>query len=683
MTYFSLSDYNDYYVIPFVDIDGNEWKITIQSPNGDTPMDPIQLVGAANPIEWMGVGDEDQTNVVLGSTGTLRLVCTDATKNEFVQGALFPEAINERKVIVTRKTNNTDVLIWQGFIKPEQYTQDWDRPPYEIELPIISPIAATEFFPMPDYNSVLEKTTIAGLLQYALDLLGCEFIRIITNKPVYEDFNGNTQEVTVDNSTAPMHWTEGSASSLFFYNFEGDGIKPKTLKDLLEAICYPYGKINDCKNFITILMAAGKYIDEDAELFVLTSGTRFNALGDLNEFDLSDLQIASTDNSTTLISKPSSVSFVNSVETEQDIFEITEKYLKSSLPCTVTDISDTNKVKVIHQDDWYRYHYKFGAEYVNESLYTPVNAYNLPSVPAFMRVVDQESEDDGATWQYKLVMPLAFRLSADNSVFGNAFGFDIPMKIKSTPGKNKVKVSFNVYADSNEPELPNGIINRDALLPLIIDVDSGKYIRLTDKQWYEMPNTYTDQNIHWATMEYLTNQSITFNEPRNTGDILPHTLRFVMRNSSLVASTASTHNFYFKVKVEYVRDDARTMQLVADTFADTLINAGQDNDIGGSGPAINIDLKTMCGRSSIIINGNAFAPYNSFCDATKYIDTGNRKKIELEAVKFTTDFIDKPFLVNDGSTVYFPVAFGMNPRNNTVNLRLISTNIGITQPTQS
>lgn len=338
MTYFSTSDYNDYYVIPFVDIDNNEWKITIQSPNGDAPMDPIELVGAANPIEWFGVGDEDQTRVVLGSTGTLRLVCTDNTKTHFAQGYLFPELINERRVQVTRKrVSGTSVvwdLIWQGFIKPEQYTQDWDAAPYEIELPIVSPIAASEYFTMPDYNSVVEKSTIADLLWYVFYLLGCDIHNLITNKPVYEDFNGNTQ---TDENDRPLHWTQGVASCYFFYDFEGDGIKPKTLKEVLETICYPYGKVNDCRDYVTVMMAAGKWISGENYLyeldmthtsinyhrFVLLNGNQSSI-----EFDIEDLQIASTDNSATLISKPSSVSFDNTINVDSEIYETSGKYLK-------------------------------------------------------------------------------------------------------------------------------------------------------------------------------------------------------------------------------------------------------------------------------------------------------------------------------------------------------------------
>ena len=687
MTYFSLSDYNDYYVIPFVDIDGNEWKITIQSPNGDTPMDPIQLVGAANPIEWMGVGDEDQTNVVLGSTGTLRLVCTDATKNEFVQGALFPEAINERKVIVTRKTNNTDVLIWQGFIKPEQYTQDWDRPPYEIELPIVSPIAASEYFTMPDYNSVVEKSTIADLLWYVFYLLGCDIHNLITNKPVYEDFNGNTQ---TDENDRPLHWTQGVASCYFFYDFEGDGIKPKTLKEVLETICYPYGKVNDCRDYVTVMMAAGKWISGENYLyeldmthtsinyhrFVLLNGNQSSI-----EFDIEDLQIASTDNSATLISKPSSVSFDNTINVDSEIYETSGKYLKSTLPCSTTILQDSTKVYLKHLSGLDKYTYRFSGEYVDSAMYAAVYQYGFTegtNDPMFCRAVTVSTDDDGVTYKYNLQVPLGFYMRPTGN--SSYYAFDIPNKIRSIAGKNKVKVSFDVYCVEDNSKSPTGQHYMDVFCPIIIDATENKYLDLQDRQWKTLGNSYT--NWTWKGISYLTDCTVTFNEPRASSDKSLHTLRFAFHTRSTTGSAAQ-YAFYVTMRVEYVKDDSYTSQLVVDTFLDDLINAGQKLSNGGSGADIDIDFKTMCGRTSIIINGNGFIPYNSFCDSQNYIDTGNRKKIELSAVKFTSDFIARPFLVNDGSTVYFPVAFGMNPRDNTVRLTLVSTNIGITQPTQS
>lgn len=684
MTYFDKDDYSERYYVRFVDLDGNEWRISIMDPTD--VFTPVELTGAANPIEWFGVGDESQTKVVCGSTGTLRLVCRTAEQasNIFVVGGLFPEVINDRRVDVTRKRmdGSTAVwdLIWQGFIKPEQYTQDWDSAPLELELPLVSPIAATEFFTMPEYNYVSEMTYIADLLNYVIGLLGCNINAIMTNKPIYEDFNGNTR---VDSGGRPMHWTQGQCSSMYFYDFESDGIKPKTIKEVLETICYPYGKVNDCRDFVTIMMNAGKWIDGDNHIYTLVTDRisinyrRFVSDSQRQtQINLSDLQIASTENSVTLVAKPSSYEFSNKINVESDVYEMDESYIKSSLPCDADIVQDSSKVIHIHGNGFDKFTYHFSGDYVDQALYQPVYQYGLvqgTNDPQFCRVVHVETEDEGITFKYSLQMPLAFYIPA-----GGTIGFDVPVKIKSTAGMNKVKVSFDVYSTNYEGRSPSGEIMQETLAPRIIDATAGKYLDLSTRQWNDVSGNYTS----WVfqSMSYLSDCKVTFNEPRSSSDNSLHTLRFVLAERSLIAGTP-IQKMYVKITIEYVRDDTYTYQGVADTFTSTLQNTGERASLGSSGEAISVDFKTMCGRTSVVINGNSYAPANGFCDSQKYIDKGNRQKIELEAVKFNMDFVVRPFLVNDGNTVYVPVAFGMSPRDNIARITLVSTNLGLTPPT--
>lgn len=684
MIYYDKNDYSERYYIDFLDIDGNEWHVSIQDPTGS--FTPIELTGASNPVEWMGVGDEEQTRVVLGSTGTLRLVCTEETQNEFALGAIFPNVINDRRVVVSRNFpeggQDRWFTMWQGFIKPEQYTQNWDRTPHEIELPIISLIAATEFFLMPDYDQVQDKETIADLIWYIFDLLGCNVNKLITNKPVYEDFNGLTQE---DDYGRPYHWTQGVASPLYFYELEGDGAKPKTLKDVLETICYPYGKVNDCMDYVTVLMVAGKWISGEVRLYELDMDRtsinyhRFVAINGNQgptQIDISSLQIASTDNSTTLIAIPASVNFSNTVNVDGDVMEISEKYIKSSLPFSVDILDDTSKVTKVDLNATDKYTYHFTGEYVERILYTPVYEYGMQegaNDPLFCRVVVVSTSDGGYTYSYNLETPLAFYIPKGYYFYA----FDVPTKIKSFAGRNKVKVSFDVYSAQTLGKSSTGEVFNNFFLVMIIDVDENKYLDLSDRQWKPLPANYQDWS--WKSVTNLTDCKVTFNEPRNSSDKSLHTLRFAF-TAKTGSGYGSQYDFYIKPKIEYVRDDAYTKPMVVGTFIDTLINAGNKSTLGSSGEVINVDFKTMCGRTSTVVNGNGFIPNNSFCDSQNYIDIGNRRKIELAAVKLTADFIAKPFHVNDGQTVYFPVAIGINAIDNTLRVTLVSTNIGTTQP---
>lgn len=703
MTYFDKDDYSERYYIPFFDIDGNEWRISIQDPTDS--YEPIELTGASNPIEWFGVGDEDQTNVVLGSTGTLRLVCQQGQESYFAIGAIFPEVINDRRVVVTRKFvqggQTNWYTIWQGFIKPEQYTQEWDSAPFEVELPLVSAIAATEFFTMPEYNTVRERSTIADLLWYVLDLLSCDFSDIITNKPVYEDFNGNIQYDESFTPAVPYHWTQGSASCFFFYDFEGDGIKPKTLKDVLETICYPYGKIYEYGNYVCIMMNAGKYINDDHVLFrlVMSSGTpyyhRFVTLenGTFGELNLSALPIASTSNSKTLLSKPTEVNFTTNLETQDDIFELTENYYKAPISVDVTSGNPSYR----QYDARYRSLYNFDSTNVNTSF-----AKNLTSTSSdiFCRVVDVTgNNNDGYT--YNTIVPLGLFIKPTESV-----SFELARPIRTIQYLNKARISFKVYAyppnsydvygDASNPvhgKYTHGYAHREYTATLkvhVLDITNSndiKYLDFTPSNVSSWRWMSYDSSISPISAEYLlfkNNDCVAeFNEPRASGDKAQHKIKVILyvENSS---DASNLIPMFVQIKVEYVRDDSFTtseLKRVFEEVNDTIIGKKQIPSNGGAGESINVEFKTMCGRNYIVLNGSAYAPYNSFCDATTYIDTGNRKKLELEAVKFIPDFVRKPFLVNDGSTVFVPVAFGMSPRNNTARLLLVSTNIGTTQQT--
>ena len=219
MTYHKPQLYFEHYFVRFDDVEGNAWRISIQKPQENN--NPVELTGAEFPVEWMGKGDESQDEVVLGSTGTIRLVCMNASQKAlFTQGALLPTAINDCRVQVKKQEQNDWIVFWQGFIVPQTFSQDWDRTPYEIELPIASVVASLEYFPMPMptdncYDNFQEQTNIAGLLRCIFAWSGCQVMNLLTNKPIYEDFNGQTQPVPGQQYNA--HWTQGIVSASYFY----------------------------------------------------------------------------------------------------------------------------------------------------------------------------------------------------------------------------------------------------------------------------------------------------------------------------------------------------------------------------------------------------------------------------------------------------------------------------------
>lgn len=707
MTYYSKTAYNERYNVQFKDIDGNDWYISIADPTFSG--NATELTGAENPVEWFGVGDESQTDVVLGSTGTLRLICLDGQSSIFTQGALLPDVINERRVTIKRWFEDGGGywdIIWQGFIKPEQYTQDWDRAPYEIELPIVSAIAATEFIPMPDYENVEEKDTIADLLWYVLDLTGCDFEKIITNKPVYEDFNGNPQYPDTPNPL-PYHWTQSYASTLHFYDYEGDGIKPKMLKDVLETICYPYGKIFEYRRLVAVMMSAGKYIYQNTGLYYLQMNTdspnyhrfvHYDEAGQTTiELPLSSFQIAGTDNKISLVSRPESVNFTSKLETDDDIFEMSDDLYKA--PITVDVGSLSGNPSYWQYNEKYRALYRFDDTNVDTSFCSDLeHTTGIPWI--FCRVVDVDGTDTKG-YTYNTLIPLGLFMGPTELIM-----IELNRGVRTVELLNMIKLSMRIFAyppnyqaygDASNAvhgtytfNLGNGDTKVIAKM-LVVDVTDSNNPQYLDfsagenhvNQWSWKPYDNSIDLIYAEKMQFGGDTCyLTFNEPRDAGDNKPHKLRVYLSviNTGMDALPVG---MFMDLKLEYVRDNSFTTAGLKRAFEevnDSIEFKKQISETGGARESLTIDFKTMCGRNFIVLNGSAFVPYNSFCDATKYIDVQNRKMLELGAVKFDEAFVQYPFLVTDNTDVYVPVAFGMNPRMNTCRFTLVTTNIAITQP---
>ena len=114
-------------------------------------------------------------------------------------------------------------------------------------------------------------------------------------------------------------------------------------------------------------------------------------------------------------------------------------------------------------------------------------------------------------------------------------------------------------------------------------------------------------------------------------------------------------------------------------FAKGITNKAELNGNSGGNEELSIRFETRMANQNIEIGNIVALPYNSFCDAKKYIDISDREMIEIENAKFERygnyDIVTRPCVVIDGTKVFVPVAVGMNPRMNTVKLTLVSTNV--------
>lgn len=713
MTYHRPQDYAERYYIPFSDVEGNEWKVSIQQPEYEGTATALQ--GAETPVEWMGRGDEDQEEVVLGSTGTIRIICReqDVQSSLLEQGNLLPKYINDRRVQVLRYSSGNWDVAWQGFIVPQTLSQDWDAAPFEIELPIASVVACMEYFPMPMtndncYGAFEEVTNIADMLRRIFCWSGCDIRNIVTNKRIYQDFNGQLQ---YKNDEA-VHWTQGVITSQWFYTIESGIMNPKTFKDVLETIAYPFGKIQEYSKDVCFVMRWKHDADSsdpqsppmlyaltvwsDYENSVLASSVRFSDYARIQRLLLEAIHAEGEDNKQDKVMAPSSVSFSSESGNNATIFEMSEKSIKSSLPISnSTNLLETyifrreGKARCLYAIDQQHVDLSFAEDWVfwyNEE--NPSTQYIRSK--NFCRVVDATGDNDTQTFSMARSVPfgLCFNFNPSDTRNTASTRFTVPSGIRTIPGATDVKLSITPYL-INEWEPTAGDSNwgtNTGFAVAVRDLTTNKYL-VFDGTW------------QWqSTIAYIPVQSLSkdgndyilwFNEDRDPGDDGLHKISIEIAAHTDDSSFVSNYGRMFcSVKLEYEKNKFLDGSGTSVPFSEPAVLAEIADGItnranvkcDGSGDALSISFKTRAGNNNAKFQN--IVPYNGFCDYPNYIDKQNREKIEMDAVKVEQYFDTQYFnlignycVVLDGSKVYVPVAVGMNPRMNTIRLILVTTNV--------
>lgn len=703
MTYYNPQVYAERYAVPFADVNGVAWRISIQQPNYSGSV--TQLLGDEFPIEWMGMGDESQDDVVLGSTGTMRLICrgTDITNGIFVQGALLPKYINDRRVQVIRMVGQEEQVYWQGFIQPQTFTQDWDAAPYQVELPVVSAVAAMEYFPMPmpyeaayaDFDNV---TNIANLLRAIFKNCGCEVMNVQTNKPIYEDFNGQQQY----SSLQAVHWTQGIISPSYFYTSENGIVKPKTFKDVLETIAYPFGKIQDYSRNVAFIMRWCEDVEgsmyrlpiwDDYSQGTLANSVRFTDATAIDTVPLSDIITEGTDNKLSDIMAPSSFSFDSEDNYDKTIFELTDKSIKSSLPLNGGYSGKPIRVHVFDGEGKNRVLYAINRAYINLDCASDWRFYNgndQKDSENFCRVVEVTGDDTEKTYSIaKTVgLGLSFNLSGISEI-----GMTLPMGIRSVDGAMNVKMTVTPYIFDILGINAGGPSYNATLKVAIFDISNGMFLNYANDAWrweygdLEQPIFFSVSNMHNDGSAYV----LWFNENRAAGDNALHRLRIIFR-SEIVGTLPSPSwgKMFCGFKLEYEENKFMVeegglwtypIQAAMSALADGITNRATVTG-EGSNDSEHISLKTRAGLSNAGYSLPTI-PHNSFCDYPAYIDKKNRKQLEISAATYDVyhsgygnyDLVGWYCPITDGGNVYLPVAVGMNPRMSTIRLRLVTTNV--------
>lgn len=95
----------------------------------------VQLLGGASPFETQEDSSDDPFIPIRTQSGYIRVI----NKGD-IDGVMGVTA-TDRYVTLTDDKKN---VLWQGFIQPEQFSQAWDRTPYEVEFPVVSMLSILE-----------------------------------------------------------------------------------------------------------------------------------------------------------------------------------------------------------------------------------------------------------------------------------------------------------------------------------------------------------------------------------------------------------------------------------------------------------------------------------------------------------------------------------------------------------
>lgn len=221
----------------FKDDDQGLWRVDIQAP--DYSGAPVRLTPAGNPLEWMSSGSESQTESMIGSTGTLRLLIeTPEEMALFTSGGVLPTSALSRRVIVTRES----IVVWVGYVQMQTFSQDWEAAPVEIELPLMDTVEVLSHIYIGESETA--QTTMALMRSaYRKALQGdagtdgyevggvtsTDFLR--TTNPTYRGRIGYTSTLWSDAQVFPGYYAAADDKDRMSY------------ADALEQILSPFGRL--------------------------------------------------------------------------------------------------------------------------------------------------------------------------------------------------------------------------------------------------------------------------------------------------------------------------------------------------------------------------------------------------------------------------------------------------------
>lgn len=152
-----VSDREVRWQVPFAALDGKKYRVDIFSEGW--AWEPEVLKGGANPFYTQEDDDDDVFSPIRTSSGYLTVI----VENLQLIDDILPDDDHDRYVELVDVTDElNEVCVWNGYMAPDQYSGTWDKTPFELQLPLLSPLEAsrgTRFMPLERMMNVSELLT--------------------------------------------------------------------------------------------------------------------------------------------------------------------------------------------------------------------------------------------------------------------------------------------------------------------------------------------------------------------------------------------------------------------------------------------------------------------------------------------------------------------------------------------
>ena len=202
------------YTIPFATIDNISCVVEIEKENYSGEV--TELKGGASPFTVDIADDEFLYVPIRFSTATIRIVGSDYLQS------LFTTAYQEYRVVFKKN----GIVTWNGFIKPEIYTQDYTSETFELEMECMSAMSTLEFIDYEVGGKKKEFVSLWSLLKKCIEASSANYNAVYLP---YVYAKNEKEYLSGSNILYEMRISE--------QNFFDEGGKAMKLKEVLEEVC--------------------------------------------------------------------------------------------------------------------------------------------------------------------------------------------------------------------------------------------------------------------------------------------------------------------------------------------------------------------------------------------------------------------------------------------------------------